>query len=676
LRRMQSFDDLEYGFEIQAVEDARGNPLPYTISDTHMRVDLPRPLEPGRSTVVSIDWEHQIINEEAIGGRGGYEHFPKTDTYQYFLAQWYPRATAYSDYDGWHNKAFLGRGEFTLEFGDYEVRLTVPADHVVAATGELQNAGAVLSGAQRARLAEARDADAPVFVVTPEEALANEAEKADGEKTWVFRARNVRDFAWASSRKYIWDAMGYRQDDDETPFVMAMSFYPNEGEPIWSRYSTHAVVHTMEVYSDFSFPYPYPTAQSVNSWESGGMEYPMITFNGYRPTPGRDGSDPTYSRRVKAGLIGVIIHEIGHIYFPMTVNSDERQWTWMDEGINTFLEYMAELQWEEAYPAFREHTNVLDYITDYMTSENQVPIMTQSDSVLQFGPNAYSKPAAALTVLRETVMGRELFDFAFKEYSNRWRFKRPTPADFFRTMEDASGVDLDWFWRGWFYSTDHVDVAVADVREVKISSQNPDVEFLRDREEFRAETPPPLTVLRNRGDELATRIDRYPELRDFYNDNDRFTVSNKDRNDFTEFRSGLEAWQAAALDRALEEDQFFYFIDFANLGGLVTPLPLTLAFEDGTSEEMTLPAEIWRRSPKRVTKMIASPKKLVSVELDAAHEIADADHSNNHFPPRIAPSRIDAYKRDRNQRDLMADMLVELGAQNDKAESADAGAVP
>lgn len=672
LRRHQSFKDTPHGYDITDVTDARGRDLPHTIVDTMMRIDLPAPLNPGETTRFSIDWEFNIIQEAAIGGRGGYEHFPDSDTYIFFLAQWFPRMAAFTDYTGWQHKAFLGRGEFTLEFGDYEVEITVPEDHVVSSTGVLQNADRVLTREQRQRLARAENAESPVFIVTPEEAAANEAEKSTGSKTWVFKADNVRDFAWASSRKFIWDAMGHRQQSDDHPLVMAMSFYPNEAEPIWSKYSTHSVVHTMEVYSKYSFPYPYPTAQSVNSWERGGMEYPMITFNGYRPTKEDLVDERTYTRGAKYGLIGVIIHEVGHIYFPMTVNSDERRWTWMDEGLNTFLEYLAEVEWEENFPAFRGRTNVLDYIPSYMTSSNQVPIMTQSDSVLNLGPNAYSKPAAALTVLRETVMGRELFDHAFREYARRWKFKRPTPADFFRTMEDASGIDLDWFWRGWFYSTDHVDMAITGVREYKISSKDPDREFPLDRAEDAALYPEPLQQSRNRAAGLQTRLQRYPELGDFYNENDKFTVTNKDRNDYQSFREGLSDWERTALDRAVEDGEFIYFVDFHNKGGLVMPLPLTLTFADGTTEKLMIPAEFWRRQAAKGSKLIIRDKKITSIALDAEHQTADADYADNHFPRQIVPSRLELYKSTGKARNLMADMLEKLkGAKDGEAGDAD-----
>ncbi|MDZ7644326.1 MAG: M1 family metallopeptidase [Woeseiaceae bacterium] len=668
IARHQLYKDVRHGFEIERVADGRGRPLPYTIVDTMMRIDLPQPLQPGQRSRFSVDWSFNIVNEARVGSRGGYEHFEDNDTYIYFLAQWFPRLAAYTDYAGWQHKAFLGSGEFTLEFGDYEVEITVPADHIVSATGELQNPQDVLTSEQRQRLDRARNSDSPVFIVTPAEAEENQRQGTDDTRTWVFKADNVRDFAWSSSRKFIWDAMIHRQEDRENPEVLAMSFYPPESEPIWSQYSTHAVVHTMEVYTRFSFAYPYPTAQSVNTWKSGGMEYPMITFNGYRPDPFEpeegeavaDAPDRTWSRRIKYGLIGVIIHEIGHIYFPMTVNSDERQWTWMDEGINSFLDYIAAIEWEEDYPAYRPQPSVLDYITDYMTSEDQVPVMTNSDSVLQLGPNAYAKPTAALIVLRETVMGRELFDFAFKEYSHRWMFKRPTPADFFRTMEDASGIDLDWFWRGWFYTTDHVDVAVEDVRKYQVSTTNPDVEMPLAREENRENFPESLTQKRDREAGMETYVDRHPGLEDFYNEHDRFTPANEDRNVHQELLDSLEDWEYRALQRAVADGEYIYFVDFDNIGGLPTPLPLLITNEDGSEEFLMLPAEIWRREHSFVTKLLIREQPIASIELDPRHETADADFSNNHFPRRILKSRIELYKEEDETRDLMRGMLETL----------------
>ena len=687
LRRHQAFQDNDFGFQLTRVADGSGKGLAYALVDTMMRIDLPTPLSPGAKTTLQIDWQFQIVQRDTVRSRGGYEHFEETDTYIYFLAQWFPRMVAYTDYASWHHKQFLGRGEFTLEFGDYDVELTVPADHIVSSTGELANPRDVLNATQRSRLDKARTAKQQVFIVTPEEAAKNSEEKSNQTKTWRFKAQNVRDFAWASSRKFIWDAMGYKQAaiagyQPKHKTVMAMSFYPNEAQPIWGQYSTQAVVHTLDVYSRFSFPYPYPTAQSVNTWERGGMEYPMITFNGYRPKPLKakekegmqdDAPDATYSRQIKHALIGVIIHEIGHIYFPMTVNSDEREWTWMDEGINSFLEYFAALEWEENFQAFEDHMSILDQIGGYMAAAGQVPIMTQSDSVLKFGPNAYTKPAAALVVLRETVMGRELFDFAFKEYARRWRFKRPTPEDFFRTMEDASGVDLDWFWRGWFYTTDHVDVDISSIRQYQVSSADPEIERAKAEEQYNLRHVEPIEQIRNRQEGLKPRRQREQGLDDFYNSNDKYTVSNKDRNDYAGFLEALEPWERKVLARAVADNEFVYFVDFVNVGGLLSPLPLLLEFADGSTQHYMVPAEIWRRNSERVTKQLILPKPLKSIEVDPQQQTADVDRSNNYYPRRIVPSRIELFKRENTTRDLMKDLLHKL--QTDDAANDDSAAV-
>ncbi|HZD51745.1 MAG TPA: M1 family metallopeptidase, partial [Woeseiaceae bacterium] len=641
------------------------------VVDTLMRIALPEPLAPGSDFRFSVEWSFNVPDQDRIDSRGGYEHFPETDTYIYFLGQWFPRMAAYTDYGGWQNKAFLGTGEFTLEFGNYDVAITVPADHIVSATGVLQNPDEVLTPEQRRRL-ERANAEKPVFIVTPDEARANERGGTRDTKTWRFRAENVRDFGWASSRKFIWDAMIREQPGAPQPEVLAMSFYPNEAEPLWSEYSTHAVVHALDVYSRFTFPYPYPKAQSVHTWKSGGMEYPMITFNGYRPEPFEQDEDTgeianppeeTWSRRTHYGVVGVVIHEIGHSYFPMVLNSDERQWSWLDEGLNSFLEYLAELEWEENFPTHKEHVDVLDAVTEYMTSDEQVPIMTQADATLQRSPNAYTKPTSALVVLRETVLGRELFDYAFREYARRWMFKRPTPADFFRTMEDASGVDLDWFWRGWFYSTDHVDVGIAGVRQYKISTRDPDVEFDLAREEQEREVPEPLPQARNREEGRKTYLERHPDLEGFYSEHDRFTVTNADRNEYRKLLKDLEDKERKALLRAAKEDDFVYFVDFENPGGLPTPLPLTITYENGDAEELMLPAEIWRRDDKAVTKVLIRDDAIASIEVDRRHQTADADYSNNRFPQRIEKSRIELYKKEELERDLMRDRLVPLKEQ-------------
>ena len=661
LRRLQYMTDAELGYEIHAVTGAAGEPLDYSIVGTLMRLDLPVPLEPGGRTEFSLEYAYNIVDGASMRARGGFEHFPDDartgGNHIFAIAQWFPRLAAYTDYEGWTNKEFLGSGEFTLEFGDYDVAITVPADHIVAATGELQNAGEVLTPGQIARLERAQTAKRPVFIVTPDEARENERDGAAGTATWRFSARNVRDFAWASSRKFIWDAKGLHQHGAERERVMAMSFYPKEGGTLWSDYSTEVVIHALEVYGRFTFDYPYPTAQSVSAGFLGGMEYPMITFNGPRTTLQEDGTR-TYSLAEKRFLIGVIIHEVGHFFFPMIVNSDERQWTWMDEGLNSYLDAVAGREWD---PNISWAVEPRD-ITGYMLSENQVPIMTQSDSLLQVGPNAYGKPTAALNVLRETILGRELFDFAFREYARRWKFKRPTPADFFRTMEEASGVDLDWFWRGWFFTTNHVDISLDRVYEMRLDTEDPDVDFARLREADQA-GPPSVFVERNREEGKRTWVERNPDVRDFYDGHDEYTVTNVERNRYRQFLEGLDASDRATLERAVEEDRNYYILEFSNLGGLAMPIILEVEYESGAKEEIRMPAEIWRRSPHGLKKLLVSAEKIRAFMVDPMLETADGDIENNHYPRRIIPSRIESYTAPERQglaeRDLMHDIRTE-----------------
>ncbi len=611
---------------ITSVRDQRGNPLKNTLNETMLRIDLPTPLAPNGTFVFSIDWNYAINNQRVFGGRAGYEYFPRDNNYLYEMAQFFPRMAAYTDYQGWQHTQFLGSGEFTLEFGDYTVRITTPNDHVVSATGVLQNPREVLKPEWIQRLKQAETAKEPLKIITNEEAKANESSKPTGKKTWVFKADNVRDFAFASSRKFIWDAQGHNVGGNK---VMAMSFYPNEGNPLWEKYSTHAIIHTLNVYSRYTFEYPYPVAQSVNG-PVGGMEYPMICFNGPRPRP-----DGTYSAQTKYGLISVIIHEVGHNYFPMIVNSDERDWTWMDEGLNTFLQFLAESEWEKNYPSRRgEPQN----ITDYMVSENQVPIMTQSDSLLQFGANAYAKPATALNILRETVLGRDLFDFAFKTYAQRWKFKRPEPADFFRTMEDASGTDLDWFWRGWFYSTDHVDISIENVRLYQANTGNPEVEKERLRQ---LENARPRTLSQQRNEGLPKRIDQYPSLRDYYNDFDKFKVTDAERAQYQTFLSNLSESERQLLGG----NNYFYVVDLKNVGGLVMPLIFRVEYVDGTKEEIRVPVEIWRYNNTEVSKLIVTKREVKAIVLDPNLETADADLNNNFFPRRTIPTRFQVFKQ-------------------------------
>ncbi len=659
LRRMQMQEDREFGFEINSVT-ANGRDLRHTVVGTKMRVDLAAPLVSGENTTFTIDYAFNIIESDVMGGRGGYEHFPDDEIegggYLYEMSQWYPRMGAYTDYEAWTAKEFLGSGEFTQEFGDFDVTLTVPADHVVASTGELQNMSDVMTQEQMDRWEQAKTAERPVYIVTPAEALENEKEGTDETQTWHFKAENVRDFAWASSRKFAWDAKGYNQGGTVQPFVMAMSFFPKEGGELWEKYSTEVVIHTMEVYSRVSFDYPYPVAISVNG-PVGGMEYPMITFNGPRTILNDDGTR-TYTMAEKEFLIGVVIHEVGHFYFPMIVNSDERQWTWMDEGLNSYLDGVAGREWDHDW----ENTEPW-HIIDYMKSQNQVPIMTQSDSVLRLGPNAYTKPAVSLNILREVILGRELFDFAFKEFSRRWMFKRPTPSDFFRTMEEASGVDLDWFWRGWYYTTDHVDISLDHVYQMRMDTKDPDIDYARRRDENNMK-PKSLYIRRNEAEGMRSWVDRNPDVRDFHDENDQFTVTNKERNAYIDFLDGLTSRERREFERAVEEDKNYYVLEFSNQGGLVMPILVEFTFTDGSTEFMNIPAEIWRRNHMRVQKLFVFDKEVERIELDPDWYTADTNVENNHYPRRLIPSRIEAFKSSPRgglkRRNVMHDIKTEL----------------
>lgn len=623
------FYDFDGGFKIDQVSNEEGHYQSHKINYTMMRINLDEPLVSGDSVSFRVKWWFNINDRSKIGGRSGLEYFEEEDNYLYTIAQFFPRMAVYNDVEGWQNKQFLGRGEFALPFGNYDVKITVPSDHIVGATGVLQNAEEVLTDEQLARLEEARNnTEDPVFIVTEKEARKAEKSKAKGEKTWHFKAQNVRDFAFCSSRKFIWDAMAVKFGDRT---VLAMSYYPKEGNPLWERYSTRVVAHTLKVYSKYTFDYPYPVAISVHT-DRIGMEYPMICFNGGRPE-----ADGTYSKRTKYGMIGVIIHEVGHNFFPMIVNSDERQWTWMDEGLNTFVQYLTEQEWEENYPSRRGPAYK---IAPYMRSEKSdlVPIMTNSESILQFGNNAYGKPATALNILRETVMGRELFDYAFKTYAKRWMFKHPTPADFFRTMEDASAVDLDWFFRGWFYTTDHVDIALADVKWYKLDTKNPDIENPRKRKEAENEF---IGDDRN-AKELKGKhySDAHPEMADFYNENDDWTVFPIDREEYERYRKSLGEDEKALLDA----DYSFYEIKFENKGGLVMPVILRFTFADGSQEVSRHPAEIWLKNEDAFNKVFVFEKELRKIELDPFLETADTDFNNNYWPTQAQPSRFELYR--------------------------------
>ncbi|GAA4371775.1 M1 family metallopeptidase [Hymenobacter koreensis] len=639
LKDKMSVQALEYiartgfdgSFKIDDVRMKGGKNLPYTVNYTMMRIDLPQPLAPKQSVTFSVKWHYNINDHLKLGGRSGYELFPEDKNVLYEIAQFYPRMAVYDDVNGWQHKQFLGGGEFTLPFGDYRVAITAPADHIVGATGTLQNPDQVLTATQRKRLEEAKKAKKPVVIVTQAEATQAEKNRAKNTKTWVYSAKNVRDFAWASSRKFIWDAMGI---EIEGKPVMAMSYYPKEANPLWGQYSTESVAHTLKVYSRMTVPYQYPVAISVHG-NIGGMEYPMLCFNGYRPE-----KDGTYSAGTKYGLISVVIHEVGHNFFPMIVNSDERQWTWMDEGLNTFMQYLTEQEWERNYPSRRGEPR---QIVDYMRADKNVqnPIMVNSESVLQLGNNAYGKPATALNILRETVMGRELFDYAFKEYARRWAYKHPTPADFFRTMEDASGVDLDWFWRGWFYTTDRTDLAIEGVQWYKVDSKNPEVENARRRQELNA-APQSLSQQRNLQDIKKTLVDdEKPGLKDFYNSYDPLATTEADKAAYQKYYASLSPKEQEILNKGLN----FYQVNFRNIGGLVMPVVVQMTFEDGSKEVVNIPAEIWRKNNEQVTKVFVTEKPVASFTLDPFLQTADTDLSNNAFPRQLAPSRFELFQQ-------------------------------
>jgi hypothetical protein len=594
------------GFNIDYVNDEKGSPFSVKVNHTMMRVDLVTPLKSGDSITINIKWWYNINDRMEIGGRSGYEYFKEDDNYLYTIAQFFPRMAVYSDVTGWQNKQFLGRGEFTLPFGDYDVKLTVPENMVVGATGEIQNEDEVLTDLQKERLEKAKTSGKPVIIVTQDEAIKNEKNRSSKTKTWHFKAQNVRDYGWCASRKFIWDAQGV-QFGDRT--VMAMSLYPKEGNPMWEMYSTKAIVLTLQTYSKFTFEYPYPVAYSING-KSIGMEYPMICFNG-----GRTDKDGKFTDNVKYRTILVIIHEVGHNYFPMIINSDERQWTWMDEGINTFLQYQTERAWtDESGKPFPSRRGPAKLIVPYMKGDKRYisPIMTNSESIFQFGNNAYGKPCTALNILRETVMGPELFDYAFKIYANRWKFKHPSPADFFRTMEDASSVDLDWFWRGWFYTTDHCDVAITDVKQLRVDNQRPE------------EGSTQKSV--NKNIKKLTKEDKVsPMLQVVRSAENPSKAFDKIKANLTDVRKEI-----------LDKEVYLCQVDLKMIGGLVMPVILKLEYEDGSNEEVRIPAEIWRMQneilEKTVSKVLVTNKSVKKIVLDPNLETADTDVSNNVWP--------------------------------------------
>ena len=632
------------GVNILKITDLLGAKLKYTVNKTMMRVELPTALKPGQKFAFKVDWNYKITDRMTVGGRGGFEFFPEDGNHLFTMAQWYPRLAVYSDFQGWQHHQFTGRGEFALTFGNYKVAITVPSDHVVMATGACQNYPAVLSPAQLARWNKAQTSAEPVEVVTLEEAKKAEKTKATTQKTWVFNAENVRDFAFGSSRKFIWDALAANVEGKK---VMCMSAYGKEAYGLYRPFSSKAVAHTIKTYSKFTIPYPYPVAQSIEA--SNGMEYPMICFNN-----GRTNKDGTYSEATKLGMIGVIIHEVGHNFFPMIVNSDERQWSWMDEGLNTFVEYLTEELFDNKYPSRR---GPAFGIVDYMKApkDQLEPIMTNSENIIQFGPNAYSKPGTGLNILRETIMGRELFDFAFREYARRWAFKHPTPADLFRTMEDASAVDLDWFWRGWFYSIEACDIAIDSVAHavydaaaqprgggmggraggMKMSIDKPTLNRFED-----------ISKIRNREDKsIIFATDADTSLRDFY----------------WRYARGIEPYDAETKnsmpsfgtpealsneEKASYSNVHLYEITFTNKGGLVMPIIVEFTYKDGTKETERIGAQIWRKNENKVARVFMTRKEVASIKLDPMRETADINETNNFWGNvSVEPSKFTLFKQ-------------------------------
>ena len=621
--------NLDRGFNIEKITSTSGEALPFTINKTMMRIDLPQAIAPGASYSFKVEWNYNINNRIREGGRSGYEYFTADSNYLYAIAQFYPRMCVYDDINGWQHKQFLGSGEFTVPFGNYDVRIKVPGDHAIAATGTLQNPKDVLTKEQQDRLNQARsNYTTPVMIITPGEALEKESQRSTTEKTWHFKATNVRDFAWASSRKFIWDAMAVKQN--ASPDVMAMSMYPKEGNPLWEKYSTKVIAHTLKWYSHYTFDYPYPVAWSVHT-DRIGMEYPMISFNGGRPA-----ADGTYSNSTKYGMIGVIIHEVGHNYFPMIINSDERQWAWMDEGLNTFIQFLAEQQWERDFPSGRAAAfKIVNYMKgDQATLE---PIMSTADNIRQLGSNAYAKTATALNILRETIMGRELFDKAFKEYAMRWKFKHPSPADFFRTMEDASAVDLDWFWRGWFFSTEACDIELSEIKWQRADMPQ-DTSMMTSDEKFLEEYPQGMTSVLNRESIAKTQDEIDTTLRDKYTDADPKKTA---KENYDNYVKNLTPEEKAVI----EKGDNYYSLTFKNVGGLVMPIIIKFVFDDGTEQVNRIPAEIWRYNNEEVSKVFITDKIVRQFVLDPYLETADIDRSNNYFPAQQQMTRFELFQQ-------------------------------
>jgi len=430
---------------VDVVQDGRRYSPEHTVDDTRMRIDLAEPMRPGGDEIeIHVFWSF-VVPEYGADRMG---RFAAARGTVYELAQWYPRMYVYDDVEGWNPMPYLGQGEFYLEYGDFEVEITAPRNHIVVAGGELLNPEEVLTDQQLARYRQARGSDQTVAIVTPDEVGTRESRPGgEGPLTWRYRLEDARDFSWAASSSFIWDAAGWNG-------VLLQSAYPHEGlgdaeSPGWER-STEYLLHTIPYYSETWYPYPYPSAVNV-AGIVGGMEYPGIVFCGV----GARGQ----------GLFGVTDHEFGHSWYPMIVGNDERRYAWMDEGFNTFINHYSNLAFygEEATRAGRTTGS---YVARQMQAPvADQPIMTAPDVLRREGLGfmAYRKPGYGLILLREVVLGPQRFDAAFRAYTAEWAFKHPKPADFMRTIEEVAGEDLAWFWRGWLYGTDLLDQAVADV---------------------------------------------------------------------------------------------------------------------------------------------------------------------------------------------------------------------
>ncbi len=631
-----------FGTNITKVTTATGATLSYTINKTMMRIELPKPLQPGQTFVFNIDWNYFIPDRMKMGGRGGFENFAEDGNDIFTMTQWFPRMCVYSDFQGWQNHQFVGTGEFALIFGNYKVAMTVPSDHVVVATGQCQNYAQVLTPAQMARWQKAQTGKDVTEIVTLEEAKNREASTRSNKNiTWVFKADSVRDFAWGSSRKFVWDAMPISVEGKK---IMCMSAYPKEAYNLYRKFSTKAVAHTIKTYSKFTIPYPYPVAQSIEA--SNGMEYPMICFN-----YGRCEKDGTYSEQTKNGMLGVVIHEVGHNFFPMIINSDERQWSWMDEGLNTFVEYLTEELWDNKFavgrgPAYK----IVDYMK--LPKDQLEPIMTNSENIIQFGPNAYSKPATGLNILRETIMGRENFDYAFKTYCKRWAFKHPTPADFFRTMEDASAEDLDWFWRGWFYNTDPVDISLDSVKWAVVDTS---VTMTNNEEKTIKQTVAKpilnsyedISKIRNRTDsQIVFATDADTSLRDFYWRYARGLAKVDTTTTFTTIPKSKNETYLPEEKLNIAGKVRLYELSLSNKGGLVMPIIIEWTYADGSKEIDRIGVNVWRRNELKVTKSFMKMKEVASIKIDPNRETADIDEKNNVWPAgSVAPSTFQLFKQ-------------------------------